>query len=204
MPQILFILERERAGGGAEGERIPNRVPAEHRAWLKAPPHDPEILPWAEIKGWTLNWLSHSGTPLCDFFNVYKLVSMAPVSRSFNSFNIHCARQVFLILKTKINPHSIPKFKYFLFITPCYYLNAKLFRCGNCIVVIEKKSPLSQVFGGEMSWYLKLVFKSQAKYYKYTYHMWFKTHIHRPWRKVQKNVNWPIYKDIGVLIGLFF
>ena len=27
-----------------------------------------EIMTWAEIKSWTLNWLSHPGAPKCDYF----------------------------------------------------------------------------------------------------------------------------------------
>ena len=46
--KILFILERERehdlGGGGASTGRGTGRLSAEHRAWLRAPFHDPEIM----------------------------------------------------------------------------------------------------------------------------------------------------------------
>jgi len=142
MPRNYFRERKHacvRAGGGAEGERISSRLPAERRARPETPSQNPEIMTWAEIKSGTLNRLSHPGAPLCDVLNIYKPVSVALVSCPTNSFNTHCARQVFLILKTKINTHSNPKFKYILFIRPWYYINAKLLRCDNCVVVIQKK-----------------------------------------------------------------
>ena len=41
----VFIRQSEgKGGGGAEGERIPSRLPAENGALLWAPSHDPEIM----------------------------------------------------------------------------------------------------------------------------------------------------------------
>ena len=44
--------ERERAGGGAEGEgeRLSRRLPTEHGARCRAPSHNPETMTRAEIK----------------------------------------------------------------------------------------------------------------------------------------------------------
>ena len=61
----LFILRESTSGGGAEKdrERIPSKlhfVSTEPDAGLK--PTNREITTWAEIKSWTLNRLSHSGT----------------------------------------------------------------------------------------------------------------------------------------------
>ena len=62
----LFILERERAEGGAEGEgqeEGEKQKQTPHWAWspMQARSHDPEIMTWAEIKSQMLNGLSHPG-----------------------------------------------------------------------------------------------------------------------------------------------
>ena len=67
--KILFLKAyfRETAWwGGADGEeeresskRLPVQCGAKHRAWF----HDSEIMTWAKTTSWTINQLSHSGTP---------------------------------------------------------------------------------------------------------------------------------------------
>ena len=57
--------------GGAErdGERIPSRLHAvSTEPSVRLDPMNHEIMTWAEIKSWTLNWLSHAGTPMIAFF----------------------------------------------------------------------------------------------------------------------------------------
>ena len=65
----LFILrerDRERKGQRERGgERIPSRlhtVSTEPKAGLELMNH--EIMTWAEIQSWLLNWLSHPGAPI--------------------------------------------------------------------------------------------------------------------------------------------
>ena len=63
-PPPLFLLpppppHRERG----RGERILSRLHAQCRIQRRAWSYDPEIMTWAEIKSWTLKWLSHAYTP---------------------------------------------------------------------------------------------------------------------------------------------
>ena len=61
----LFILgEKGRRRGR---ERIPSRLPTEHRAQCRAQPHVPGIMTWVETKLRMLNWLSHPGAPSVHF-----------------------------------------------------------------------------------------------------------------------------------------
>ena len=56
-----FVHACDQAEGGAEGERESvswNRLHAQHKANTGL-----DLTTWAEIKSWTLNQLSHSGTP---------------------------------------------------------------------------------------------------------------------------------------------
>ena len=50
---LLLFLSRLCTGWGTQCE-----------TWT----HNPEIKTWAEIKSWTLNWLSHPGPPTCIIF----------------------------------------------------------------------------------------------------------------------------------------
>ena len=45
-------------------ERILSRLHTQHRAQCGAQSHDPGIMPWANVKSWTLHWLSHPGASL--------------------------------------------------------------------------------------------------------------------------------------------
>ena len=62
---VLFFWKGERANmcewwWWAEGENL-SRLHAQHRSYHGARTHHCEIMTWAEIKNWTLNWLSHAG-----------------------------------------------------------------------------------------------------------------------------------------------
>lgn len=64
-------------GGGADGqgERIPRRLQAELGAQCGARFQDPEIMTRAEIKGRTLNPLTHPGVPTnSSFLNLSRSV----------------------------------------------------------------------------------------------------------------------------------
>ena len=72
--KLIFIWERVgtsmcQQGRGAEGERIPSRLHAQHGAQNGARFHDPGILTWAEIKSRTLIQLSHSCAPRKNILN---------------------------------------------------------------------------------------------------------------------------------------
>ena len=80
LKNYLFILresKREWVGEEpkAEGKRISRRLPAEHRAWNRAQSHDPEIMTWAEIKSWMLNWQSHPNSSEIYNFSNYFFIS---------------------------------------------------------------------------------------------------------------------------------
>ena len=45
-------------------------------------------MAWAETKSRTLNWLSHLGTPLLDFFNMTKTLEKKDIMKSGNLANI--------------------------------------------------------------------------------------------------------------------
>lgn len=78
--KIIIFWERESAcapawsrWGGAEGqeerESQAGSMPSmEPQAGSQS--YDPEIMTWAKIKSWMLNWLSHSGTPQKIHFRV--------------------------------------------------------------------------------------------------------------------------------------
>ena len=63
----FYLFEREREQGVKqrewEKERISSRLCAEHRAQLGVWSQEPEIMTWTKTKSWTLNQLSHPGTP---------------------------------------------------------------------------------------------------------------------------------------------
>ena len=49
-------------GTQGKGERILSRLHSQHGAQWRAWSHNLEIMTWAEIKSWTLDWLSHPAT----------------------------------------------------------------------------------------------------------------------------------------------
>ena len=63
---LFLFLESERAWAGeGEGQRGRKRE-RESQCWAWSPmcrawSHDPEIMTWAEIKSWSLNWMSQIG-----------------------------------------------------------------------------------------------------------------------------------------------
>lgn len=61
--------ERERREGRREMERE-NLQPVPHwvQTWRRALSHDHEIVTWAEVRRWTLNWLCHPSSPKYDVF----------------------------------------------------------------------------------------------------------------------------------------
>lgn len=77
-------LSVKRVGGGGVGYRRmkENLKQAPHPVWSPAMSvHRPEIVPWAEIKSWMLNCLSHSGIPCGIFLNHFcqQWASFSPV-----------------------------------------------------------------------------------------------------------------------------
>ena len=61
-------------GKGRERERERDQQASHYQfgAWCGLEPMNYEIMTWTEIKSWTLNWLSHPGTPphytlICSF-----------------------------------------------------------------------------------------------------------------------------------------
>ena len=77
---LIYFREKEseyKQRGGAEGEKeSPSDSPPGCRAQLRSGSHNPEIMTWAKIKSWMLNWLSpqvpHSAT---SFLKVHCLTS---------------------------------------------------------------------------------------------------------------------------------
>ena len=75
-------------------ERIPSRlhaVSAESDAGLD--PRSCEIMTWAEVKSWALNWLSHPCTPQGNIFkwNVSKKVAKCMTSILETKHNVSCS-----------------------------------------------------------------------------------------------------------------
>ena len=60
--------------GTRERENILIRLQEQHGVWHGARSPDPEVMTLAEMKSSTLNWLSHSGTPIFNFLRNLHIV----------------------------------------------------------------------------------------------------------------------------------
>ena len=96
---VFFVYFREaecesREERGRRGrERILSRLHAQHRAPHAIVSHDSEIMTWAEIKNWMLNWLSQPGTP--------PLMSLFLLILPFSD------QVLFLLCYCSLTPHSL-------------------------------------------------------------------------------------------------
>lgn len=83
-----FIWERESGGKGSGRESL-SRLLIECWAWCEAESQDTEVMTWTEIKGWTLNWLSHLGS--LSPFLVFLFISFLSLLNFFSYLGIPCS-----------------------------------------------------------------------------------------------------------------